>query len=345
MDEEVSSRSALFEHYPVTADSEVVKAFNNQINADGKSWSAHKKLGHELKWVLREVTIGKNKETRMYVWWHDASGKPVDPYPLKFPAVDIISPAGPIEAWYVTPRSVLQYGNVENANQRVVFGPGDYPEWNAFCADMDKVMNMDRCRFLADNYDKTTLLSDALKKYGKKHGPDKLFDKLYESLEDSTSHAQFRFAHMKPKHKIFKNRFSDGEMLRVCPKDEKILADPNFDPSNQIRNHLENPPTDKKGQIPYLALNLLEIMLPGASSEGNKVLPSELNLLNSGAVGSMKLTVYGLHSRDYCCSVTHTNSGVMLLTNGPSSSNAMPSVDMMGMLRAAKRSRSESQSN
>ena len=338
----VSERSALFEYYPVTPESDVVAAFNSQINADGKSWSAHKKAGHQLKWVLREVTIGKNKETRMYVWWHKEDGSPVEPYPTKFPSLDIVSPAGPIEAWYVTPRSVLQYGNVENASQRVVFGPGAYPEWTEFCNDIDKVMNEDRCRFLADNYDKTNLLSEQMKKYGKKHGHDKLFEKLFESLEDSTSHAQFRFAHMKPKHKIFKNRYSEGDMLRICPKDAKILDDPSFDPSNQIKAHLENPPSDKKGQTPFLALNLLDIVLPGSSPEGNKVLPNELNLLNSGAVGSMKLTVYGVHSRDFCCSVTHTNSGVVLLTNGPSTDNNMPSVDMMGMLRAAKKARSTS---
>lgn len=340
-----AGRADLFEHYAIEPDSDIVKAFNNQIDADGTSWAAQTKKGRKLRWFAGECMIGKSKDLRMFPMWTESDGSPCGPLPIKFPSLSIQTPAGPIKAWYVKPKSVLQYGNIERASQKVVFGDGCYPMWAEWCADMDRLFGKDRCKFLADNFDQPIgqkLLGPAMIKYGSKQGKDKLFIKLLDSLEEPTSHAQFAFAYMKPPHNIFSKRYTDGELLRVCPKDEAILSDPTFDPSNQIRQYLENPPTANPNEPPPLyQLNLLKITLPGSSDQGNMVLPNELGKLNAGAIASMQLTVYNVHSRDGCCSITAKNNGITLLTNGPSTNNPTPAVDMMSMLRAKKRKVSE----
>lgn len=341
--EDRTARAALFESYPVTGSDDISAAFNNQLNENKDSWLSHKQLGHSLKWHLGECTIGGNKQDRMYLWWFDADGNPVGELPKRFPMLSVIAPAAPIDGWYVTMPDVLRYGNVASASQRVVFGQGEnFPHWEEFCTDIDNVVNRDRCRFLADNYTRCGgLLSEAQKKLGDKKGIEVLYERLIDSIEDQTSHAQFRLNVMKPKHKICKNRpkfRAEAEMLRVCPKDQEILDDPDFDPSGQIRAHLENPPQADQ----YLNLDLLEIKLPGSSKAGNTVLPSELGKLNPGAIGAMTLTMQGgLHSRDGCCSIPHTFQ-LSLLTNGPDKAEGAPAVDMMSQLQATKRPRSDS---
>ena len=324
----------------MTGSDAVTAAFNDRLGENPDSWVAHKALGHSLKWHLGEVLIGGSKQERMYLWWFDADGAPVGELPKRFPMIPIISPAGPIEAFYITMQDVLRYGNVASASQRVVFGEGDnFPHWAEFCADIDTVVNTDRCRFLADNYAKCGgLLSDAQVKLGDKKGKEALFERLVDSIEDGTSHAQFRFNVKKPKSKITKQRSkfamaANPEMLKVCIKDQRVLDDPDFDPSGQIRAHLENPPQADQ----YLNLDLLTIKLPGSSSAGNNVLPTELSKLNPGAIGAMTLTLQGgVHSRDGCCSIPHTFQ-LSLLTNGPDKTDGAPTFDMMSQLRASKR--------
>ena len=172
-----AERKALFEAYPVTGGDAVTAAFNARLDENKDSWGAHKKLGHSLKWNLGEVTIGGSKQDRMYLWWFDPDGKPVGELPKRFPMLAIVSPAGPIDAFYVTMQDVLRYGNVASASQRVVFGEGEnFPNWALFCKDLDTVVNHDRCRFLADNYARCSgLLSDAQIKLADKKGKEALF--------------------------------------------------------------------------------------------------------------------------------------------------------------------------
>lgn len=48
-----AGRADLFEHYAIEPDSDIVKAFNNQIDADGTSWAAQtKKVKDVIAWCF-----------------------------------------------------------------------------------------------------------------------------------------------------------------------------------------------------------------------------------------------------------------------------------------------------
>ena len=177
----MDDRTDLFAHYEV--DEDMIKMFNDKIdNANGSqmTYRQHKRAGHKLGWVFTNVTIGGRSEKRMVVCWHDDKNNPLD-VPTRFPALDIVAPAGPVKAWYVQMSDVLRYheGGIGGANQKVVFDHEStdprFAEWQEFVKDVDDVLNKGRCTFLAKNAAEVagSYLSKNELKYINKHGPEK----------------------------------------------------------------------------------------------------------------------------------------------------------------------------
>ena len=341
----MDDRTDLFAHYEV--DEDMIKMFNDKIdNANGSqmTYRQHKRAGHKLGWVFTNVTIGGRSEKRMVVCWHDDKNNPLD-VPTRFPALDIVAPAGPVKAWYVQMSDVLRYheGGIGGANQKVVFDHEStdprFAEWQEFVKDVDDVLNKGRCTFLAKNAAEVagSYLSKNELKYINKHGPEKGAEWLFEHLEDSNNRSQHQCRFWCAKNNIFQARRGEGPVLKICPADREILDMEGFDPSCKIENHLKTCDNDQ-------SLRLLKITLPGTSASGNTVKPNELQLLQKNAVASMKLTIYSLYKRpaDDQHSVSCANTGVSMLTNGPFQSGDVPAVDMMATLRAGKRARTES---
>lgn len=323
----------------------MIKRFDDKVAAQSPSkpfWKRYAE-GERLGWVFGPVTIGGRSEKRMFVCYHDKDGNALD-VPTRFPALEIVLPAAPIKGAYLSMADALRYndGNVGAATQKVVFDheatDPRFERWIEAVRHIDDVLNAGRCKFLATHAEEVggTYLSASDLKYFKKHGSEKLETRLKEALEDSNNRSQHQCRFWCPKSNLFVARKNDGPVLKVSPADEKILAMPGFDDSGKIRNHLETSDSP-------LSLRLLKIVLPGTSAAGNTVLPNELDKINSGAIASMKLTVYSLYKRptDDQHSVSCANTGVMLLTNGPARGGGVAEVDMMAELRATKAPRSD----
>lgn len=336
----MADRDDFYDHYDV--DGDTVNIFNDKLDAgDPTSWRAHRRQGHALAWVFAEVIVGGRAEKRMFPCWHDADGAPIA-QPTRFPALDVQAPAGPIKDFWVTMSSVLRFieGDMGRAAQKVVFDHEStdprFADWAAFCADMHRLLNVDRCTFLAKHADDVagSYLSKQEHKYIKKHGDTKGAEWLLEHLEDPNNRSQHLCRYWSPKATILQKRKIDGAMLKVCPADELILT-PEFDPSGAIRGHIE----DSKD---HLSLKLLPITLPDGAS---KVLPAELERLRpNGAIGSLRLTLFSLYKRpqDDQHSMSCAATGITLLTNGQPKTNDGPAIDMMASLRASKRPRVDS---
>jgi hypothetical protein len=333
-----AEREPLFEHYNV--DKDMIKRFDTKVAAQStvKTFADRYAAGERLGWVFDTVTIGGRSEKRMFVCYHDKDGNPID-VPTRFPALEIVLPAAPVKGAYLSMADALRYndGNVGAATQKFVFDhettDGRFESWCEAARHLDDVLNGGRCKFLATNAEAVagTYLSAADLKYLKKHGPEKLENRLKEALEDPNNRSQHQCRFWCPKSNLFVARKNDGPVLKVSPADQKVLDTPGFDDSGKIRNHLESADSP-------LSLRLLKIVLPGSTAAGNTVLPNELDKVNTGAIASMKLTVYSLYKRptDDQHSVSCANTGVLLLTNGPARGGGVAEVDMMAELRATK---------
>ena len=343
----------LSESYPVNA--AMCGAFDTAAGAGPgtTTYLQHRAKGETLGWGFSEVLIGGRMEKRMYLCWHDASGAAIDP-PTRFPSLDLVLPVGPVKRWFVQMTDVLRYaedGAIGRVNQKVVWdwdpeGGSSDPRFGAGSGfdtcfrELHAVLNKDRCTFLAANADTVagTYLSKAELKYIGKHGPKKGAEWLLEHLEDPNNRSHHTCRFWCPKSNLFVNRRAEGEaVLKVCPADRATLDDPAFDLSGKIEAHLND-------SAATLSLRLMPINMPFAATDnGNVIAPGKLGELRDGAVASLVLRVMSLYKRptDDQHTVTCSNAGTSLLTNGPEQGAAVATVDYMAELRALKRPRTE----
>lgn len=331
----MAERSTLFEHYPVTR--EIIDVFNDRMDNAAPTWRARKKRGEYLAWRNGVFTIRGKKETRTFVAWHDKDGNPIDVSYNKLPACTVVAPAGPIKSAFLTGSDALRYAeDVARAEQKIVLDHETtdsalYADFIAFVEDLRKLLVDSRATHLATTLDSHEHLSAGERKMHKKSGPDALAEKIKEGIEDSfnRSHHECRF--WSPKHKLLRQRYSDGPMQKVCEADKELL--PSMDVGGKIETFLENSDA-------FYSLNPLRINL---ARPGETVAPDEYNLIRPGGVASMEICIYGMHMRvDGQHSVMTSLNSVALLTNGPQTRQEMTGVDMFDMLHAAKKAKVES---
>lgn len=327
----MADRNQFFEEYPVSK--ALVDVFNERIDNVQPTWRDRKKKGQYLAWRNGVFTLRGKKETRTFVAWHDKDGNPLDVSYNKLPSCTIVAPAGPIKSAFLTGADALRYAeDVSRAEQKVIFDhegadAETYADFVAFVADMRDLLVDKRAQHLASTTDSHECLSAAERKLLKK-GVDALATKIKDGIEDgfNRSHHECRF--WSPKHKLLRQRYSDGPMEKVCEADKEML--PSLDVGDKIRTFLENSDS-------FYSLNPLRINL---AKPGETVQPDEYGLIRPGGTASMELCIYGMHMRsDGQHSVMVSLNSVSLLSNGPQTQHVMTGVDMFDMLHTAKKAR------
>jgi hypothetical protein len=206
----------------------------------------------------------------------------------------------------------------------------EYADFVAFCKDMDDLTNRKRCIALAKYVDEHDLLSNSTREIS---NTKDLIKDIQASLENENDRSQHRCKPWAPKRKIFMERWSDGAPLKkICPDDEAALSSEGFESTGEIERFLQAADKDYR-------LNLMKITLP----DGTKtVAPTEYSRINSGAIGALELTIYGVYGRpgNDGSPSQHTImmgcTGFYMLSNGPTRNAGYTGPDMMAELLSSQ---------
>lgn len=310
-----------FEYRPMTP--EIARLINDATDsANPNTYRARRARGEYLGWELGTFLIGKDKkpDVRGYVCWHEADGTLIGVREKGIPVLQLQVPVAPVKAVYVTMKDVFHYdsGDPKTVVQKFVFDIDDhrFDDWNAFKADLDDVLNVQRAAFLIDNIAEPSLLDAKVREIFKKKGKEAAIEKILESINDDTHHAHHYCHWSKAKSKLFKVR-DEIDGMRISPAVQTILdhvdnAGVAFDSSGKVKDYLLA--GDTQSLRPF-DLNLLRIV----HSDGVSVVkPGELGRLHADGMFAMHtLTLFGIGRRpDGQHYVMVQNSGVQLCTNG-----------------------------
>lgn len=258
--------------------------------------------GNKLKWFAHTFINKNSRRNNVFAAWVGPNGEPIRPWKTKdrgAPKLVLVMPPGPTQWVGLEIADVYKYEpdkNQDSKAQKIVFVSDEqdvdmelYKDWYECVKYVNKVMNEDRLRFLAENIDKHEMLSEMEREIGREN-TEKLYDQLVMALRTSGNNTHHAFNAFAPKRKIYRDGAKDNEgkyiATGITPEDKMTLAELRDD-EGYVEHYL-----DSKGGAKRL--NLMNIQMPDSS----QLRPCEYkHIRGSGGCVSVEITIYGVYCR------------------------------------------------
>jgi len=297
--------------------------------------------GNKLKWFAHTFIYKNSRKNCVFPAWVGPNDSPIRPWKTKdgkAPNLVLVMPPGPTQWIGLEMSDVYKYEPDKNDSkaQKIQFvsdkddiDMSKYGEWFKCVEYIDKVMNEDRLRFLAENIDKHEMLSEMERDIGSE-STEKLYEQLVMALRTSGNNTHHAFNAFAPKRKIYRDGARDVEgkyaSKGITDEDKLTLAELN-DVDGYVEHYLDSKCGAKR-------LNLVNIQLHDSS----QLRPCEYKYIKGpGGCISVEITVYGVYCRmeggqaqQHSIMSGITNS--QLFSNGRSSNSNGNSFDITSIL-------------